>query len=333
MRTVILVLIALAVGALICFLCVKQKLQTVQRLDEETQQKNTELKEQSQQLTKELTTLFTSKALLDQAIEQLQVQKTTMMDSLSQAKQNAEMFENQALELAEKNIEISIEKMSQRYKDAEESCKKEYELVLEECAQSVQSSIQAYETERLNQTALIQQIENMLTELRSKAESAVAAAKRSEEMRTAADFYRIQLSELDLQEIKMLRNVSPYLRDKEPLNKVIWKCYYENPTSDLIGRVIGSGVHTGIYKITNLENQMCYVGQAVNLSDRWKQHIKRGVGADQPTRNKLYPVMFELGPENFSFEIIEECDKSLLDEREKFWQDFFKAKEYGYSIK
>jgi hypothetical protein len=58
----------------------------------------------------------------------------------------------------------------------------------------------------------------------------------------------------------MLREITPYLRDQEPLNKVIWKVYYEKPTSDLIGRVIGSGTHTGIYKITNLHNGKCYVG-------------------------------------------------------------------------
>ena len=62
----------------------------------------------------------------------------------------------------------------------------------------------------------------------------------------------------------MLRNVAPYLRDKEPLNKVIWKCYYEKPTTDLIGRVIGPGVHTGIYKITNLVNGKSYIGETLN---------------------------------------------------------------------
>jgi hypothetical protein len=179
----------------------------------------------------------------------------------------------------------------------------------------------------------IEEYTTVLNELIAKTNSAVEAAKRAEEMRTAADFYRLQLSDIDRQEIDMLRNVAPYLRDKEPLNKVIWKCYYEKPTSDLIGRVVGSGVRTGIYKITNLQNQMCYVGQAANIADRWKQHIKRGVGADAPTRNKLYPAMVALGPENFSFEIIEECDRSLLDEREDYWQDYFKAKEFGYSIK
>ena len=141
------------------------------------------------------------------------------------------------------------------------------------------------------------------------------------------------MSAADLHEIELLRQVEPYLRDKEPLNKVIWKCYYEKPTTDMIGRVIGSGVHTGIYKITEIASGKCYVGQAANLSERWKQHIKRGVGADAPTRNKLYPAMIAAGPENFTFEVVELCDRLLLDEREDYWQDYFKAKEFGYSIK
>ena len=89
---------------------------------------------------------------------------------------------------------------------------------------------------------------------------AVAAAKRAEELKEQTDFYRIKLSETDIKEIEMLRGVIPYLRDKESLNKIIWKVFYEKPTSDLIGRVVGSGTHTGIYKITNIPNGMCYVG-------------------------------------------------------------------------
>jgi len=29
--------------------------------------------------------------------------------------------------------------------------------------------------------------------------------------------------------------------------------------------------------------------------------------------------MFELGPENFTFELIEECERTRLDEREDYW--------------
>ena len=51
------------------------------------------------------------------------------------------------------------------------------------------------------------------------------------------------------------------------------------------------------------------------------------MGADTPTRNKLYPAMIAAGPENFTFEVIEECDRAALDAREDYWQDYFKAKE------
>ena len=64
----------------------------------------------------------------------------------------------------------------------------------------------------------------------------------------------------DIEEIKKLRSIIPYLRSAEPINKVIWKVYYEKSYTDLIGRVIGQGIHTGIYKITNIENQKCYIG-------------------------------------------------------------------------
>jgi hypothetical protein len=172
-----------------------------------------------------------------------------------------------------------------------------------------------------------------LEKYRKLVECAVLENKRTEEKKEKENFYRLQLAVEDLEEISKLREVSKYLRDKEPLNKVIWKVYYENPYTDLIGRVLGKQVHTGIYKITNLTNGMCYVGQAVNVADRWKQHIKRGMGAEVPTRNKLYPAMLAIGVENFSFELIEDCTKEELNEKEQYWQDFFKAKEFGYSIK
>lgn len=39
------------------------------------------------------------------------------------------------------------------------------------------------------------------------------------------------------------------------------------------------------------------------------------------------------GPEAFIFELLEDCPRENLNEREQYWQEFFKAKEFGYSIK
>lgn len=43
--------------------------------------------------------------------------------------------------------------------------------------------------------------------------------------------------------------------------------------------------------------------------------------------------MKKFGPEAFMFEILEECNRNKLDEREDYWQDFYRVKEFGYSIK
>jgi hypothetical protein len=43
---------------------------------------------------------------------------------------------------------------------------------------------------------------------------------------------------LDIEEIEKLRSIAIYLRDEEPLNKVIWKTYYEKAYTDLMGRIV-----------------------------------------------------------------------------------------------
>ena len=232
-----------------------------------------------------------------------------------QAQEAADLFYQTKMQTAQESLERSLEIEAQKYQENVQNFEIQYN-------ETVAGLMEQYKL-----------LEGNVAAMRAMNDAAVAAAKRAEEMKTQQDYYRIQMSAADLHEIELLRQVEPYLRDKEPLNKVIWKCYYEKPTTDLIGRVIGAGVHTGIYKITEIASGKCYVGQAANLAERWKQHIKRGVGAETPTRNKLYPAMIAAGPENFTFEVVELCDRQLLDEREDYWQDYFKAKEFGYSIK
>lgn len=243
-------------------------------------------------------------------------------NSQAQAEDAAKTFYDNQMKLAEEKLEHALEKTGAKYQEGEEECKAEYEQVIADLLATARQMSQQVEVAQAQ-----------LAEYQSKVAAATEAAKRAELDREKKDFYRLQLSDIDIEEIAKLRSVEPYLRNKEPLNKVIYKVYYEKPYTDLIGRVVGAKSKTGIYKITNLENQMCYVGQAINIAERWKQHIKRGIGAEQPTRNKLYPAMLALGVENFTFEIIEECKPQDLNAREDYWQDYFKAKEYGYSIK
>lgn len=240
--------------------------------------------------------------------------------------------------------EAKISHANELYQEREEKLNSLFEQYAEKQSQQSEQwrddAIKAYEEVLQDQVAAsqtiaqqIQEEQQRLDDLRRSVQAAIDERKRAAAESDKQDFYRMVLSERDLAEIYEIRKIIPILRNAEPINKVIWKCYYEKPCNAMIGRVLGDSPHMGIYKITNLVNGMCYVGQSVDLAARVRQHIKRGLGAETPTQNKLYPAMAEYGPENFTFEMIEECPGNQLNEREDFWQDYFQARTFGYSIK
>ena len=76
----------------------------------------------------------------------------------------------------------------------------------------------------------------------------------------------------------------------------------------------------GIYKITNLINGKIYVGQSIDIADRWKQHIYKAFNCNEKAyTSAIHNAFRKYGVENFKLEIIEECLAEELDSKEKFW--------------
>ena len=237
----------------------------------------------------------------------------------------------------------NIEKLKSSYQIAEEEFKKKYMAERKEWLDERQVEyitmqedfVTQFREENKKKIDAARELSDKLDELRSETAAAIEVAKRHAEEENFIKFHSLQMGPHSLNDIRRLEEIVPSISQEagEAIAKVIWKVYYEKPYTDLVGRVIGNGRHTGIYRITNCSTSMCYVGQAVDIADRWRQHIKRALNAEPRTQNKLYPAMYKEGIENFTFEIIEECEQNKLNEREDYWQDFYKAKEYGYSIK
>ena len=263
---------------------------------------------------------------LNNEIIELDNRKNNKIQELKELDQQVQNYYSSNIEIANQHYELAVQVLNNDYNQKVINLQKQFNDLENKEQSACREKIIKYQQQ-------LQQAQKDFEELQNKINSCIEVAKRAEANRTQKDFYRIQLNETDIEEIKKLRSIEPYLRNKEPLNKVIWKCYYEKPTNDLIGRVVGKTTRTGIYKITNLQNNMCYVGQAVDFASRIKQHVKRGIGAETPTQNKLYPAMLAIGPENFTFEIIEDCLKEQLNQKEQEYQQIFGAKEFGYSIK
>ena len=315
--------IGIAIGSFLLFVILYPKTIRIQEIDKEIIKKNKEYAAENQNL-------ITQNQSLKIELTELNTQKNELKNSIFSLSQQAE---ESATVLYKKNMELMQEKLSQAAKELSNEFQHNKDKYEEEYLSTLYDYV-------CNFNQIIAEREQFLANLNeniSKSEKAMASIvesnKRLQEIKEKENFYRLNLSEQDLEEISHLKDIEKYLRNPEPLNKVIWKVYYEKPYTDLIGRIIGHKIKTGIYKITNIENQMCYVGQAVDIADRWRQHIKRGLGAEAQTKNKLYPAMKTFGVENFTFEVIEECSKAELNDKEDYWQNYYKAKEFGYSIK
>lgn len=86
----------------------------------------------------------------------------------------------------------------------------------------------------------------------------------------------------------------------------------------------------GIYRlILKSDDKVCYVGQAVNIQDRWYQHVKKMIGADAKGNEKLYNYR----PEDFYWTVVERGPQVDLNKSEKYWIEYFGCKEIGLNKK
>ena len=174
------------------------------------------------------------------------------------------------------------------------------------------------------------QAQNELAQIRNTIQAATAAHLRQQEDQTKWAFYRIQLSDQQATDISYLQEWKIKLYNPSIVSKIIWSSYVMKPTTDMCNRVLGTTKPVcGIYKITDKTTGKSYIGQSVNIADRWKSHVKCGLGIDAPSTNKLYNCMQETGVWNFTFEVLQECSRDKLNEKERFWIDMYQSNKVG----
>lgn len=86
---------------------------------------------------------------------------------------------------------------------------------------------------------------------------------------------------------------------------------------------------SGIYKITAKHNNKVYIGQSIDIYNRWKSHWKQ---VNQGASDHIHNSMRKYGKEGFTFEIIERCSQDIINEREKYWINFYDSYNNGYNL-
>jgi group I intron endonuclease len=87
----------------------------------------------------------------------------------------------------------------------------------------------------------------------------------------------------------------------------------------------------GIYKITNVVNGKVYIGQSIDILERWKYYRRLKCKGQK----KLYSSFVKYGLESHTFEIIKECLELELNYYERHYQEFYNVlhKDLGLNLR
>lgn len=229
------------------------------------------------------------------------------------------------------------------YKDAETAAKASYNNYCEDLNRQKVAAKEGYDNyEELLKEAYANKQKQLLAEsekvqielnkIKASRDALVEAQIREKEIKEKTAFYSLQISEADQADILKLEQLKKTFSKPRIISMLVWQTYFQKLLKSKTAEILGTTkTVTGIYKITNLITNECYIGQARNIADRWTEHAKCGLGIDTPAANKLYKAMQEYGLFNFTWELLEEVPAEQLNEKEKYYIELFNSYNYGYN--
>ena len=81
-----------------------------------------------------------------------------------------------------------------------------------------------------------------------------------------------------------------------------------------------------LWKIENNINHKVYIGQSVDIEKRWQRHKQ------SEDNCPIHKAFKKYGIENFTFTIIEECEREQLDEKEQYYIKYYDSYNNGYNL-
>ena len=303
----------------------------IQKINEDIIQQNNTIEEKNKELRQISESLKIEKIMVSNQLNDLQNEHKRekerlqdLQDTINTTIDNQNQLAQTAYENYCENLENKKRIKEQEILESEEWLNKALEKHQEEVLNNMEILDSKYKKEK-------DKIEEDLEQLKATRAAIIQANIKEKEIEENSTFYCLTISEIDKADIKMLENIKPQLNKPRVLSMLIWSTFFQKPMTTLCNNIIGTSTVTGIYKITNQVTKECYIGQSVDISKRWKDHAKCGLGIDTPAGNKLYKAMQTYGIWNFSWEVLEQCSKDLLDEKEKYYIELYDSYNYGYN--
>lgn len=267
--------------------------------------------------------ILKQRSLIEKDLQDKQIMIARIEDEYQSKKQLMEDAQESAKKAYDEKIRALDIEYQQRNKELNnQHIKKSIEL-----DNSYQDHIRMLEEER-------ELVESELSSIKETRNAAIEAARKEREIKDQPNKYCISVSEDEKHDIEYLETIIPKLNFPEILGKYIWSVFFQKKMKFFMANILGPNEICGIYKITDQLTGESYIGQSVKIKQRWIEHIKCGIGAIPISNaNQLYAAMKRDGIWNFSFELLEQCSKEELNEKERRFIDIYSADITGLNSK
>lgn len=237
------------------------------------------------------------------------------------------------LENRKNELDQDIENLKQKhwglaisYDAIDNSAKQEQEkkIALLEEQKALNEAILASKTALQSISGDIEKLEREKEDLKEKKRLALLNQDEVQE-----NHWEFSITDNEKELISILERIKKDYPDlKYDIASIEWRRIWLTKAQSLCNEHNLNGIK-GIYRLVLKEDEtISYVGQAVNIKERWYQHIKKMVGVEPTGNEKLYNYR----PEDFYWTVVE-MDCADLNESEHYWIEFFGCKEKGLNRK
>ena len=143
------------------------------------------------------------------------------------------------------------------------------------------------------------------------------------------DFYRICITDNDLEDISIIQSLRSKLHKTAFLDKITYDVFVDKYVKEMAKRVLNGTNPSGIYKVTNIQTKEIYIGKSTTVATRWQNHCKSAFGLEGVADSQFQRALKKYGIQNFTWELLEEVPKDKLTERERYYIEFYDSKHYG----
>lgn len=257
---------------------------------------------------------------INKTITEKQQEHKKILNEIEEQKKKANNFYNQQKQIVEKQLsdfknisskaaENYFDNLQEAYRAADAAHAEKLARLKEEQDSAAASLIQLKKTRQAAHQALLKQ----------------------QEIKQNKDNYRLKPTSQDIQDIRSLEKLKETFHKPRVISMLIWQYYFQPIAKKQFPIILQGNTKIGIYKITNINTDQAYVGQSLDIYKRWTDHCKAGLGIDTPVGNKLYQSMLSEGLQNFTFELLCQCTKEELDDKERYFIELYQADLFGFN--